>query len=1105
MRKIFFLIPALILAMMVNATILDIGPTSPKSSDNIRREIRDHINAGDTLRLANGTYIEAETVDVNKNVVIIAAEEATPVVRLAQEAYIKVRSDAKVVIKGITFDGATNSTKYAVRPGDVSDSKIFIEDCEFYGFIRNIITTSEGYHGDSIVIDNCRFHNNIGRACVYFPASNVENQQTCSFVKITNSTFSNNDASADYLSIVDIRSNGLTATDDMEVIVDHCTFYNNLTKNSDYAEVATRIINKTTISNCLFTHGSAQVDVPEGPKNARRATFLYAGTVKNSLTYNLLKDADDHGHTWMTTRINNFTSDPLFADSLNGDFHLSASSPAVMSGTNGTPLGAKEWWPTLTFPTTDLTTPYAFAAADAKLTGEIRLNASSHIEYYDKSVCGQAVWKIHPTKACAVQATLNMESESSSGHIFQVSIFDADGNSIGSAAEQYSEADGNIVLNEGIFIPAAGDYYVVLNNNQSYSSAKIAGITLSYVGGAVQSMPGTTDIDEAWFSAKGTRTAGEKIVIPSGYQHEGWVKWNVSFANTASYKAKVNINGTNGHNYTVALYKDENDLNPITWGEGGQTEHTSPLDLGAKVVPAGDYILKVTNAVQYSNAELISVQFATAGGGLVNIPGDIDFNEAILSSRAYIDENGDIRFTSDAEHGHVTEESVKWRVNVSQAGYYKFTTSVNSNNGHSYLVSVYNADETVLKGSVVQSGDDIWGAPKTFSTDYILLEAGEYRIKVQNTTNSSNGRIVSMSASYEGGAVINIPNNTIPFNQALLYNGATRDLTTNPQEIHFGSVDAYAQWFVQATAGLYTFTFDVEGTDHGKYNLTIIDSQDNTIYNDYKGKDNSGSVEHANILLAAGNYTIKVANINSGSVGYITHITASALENLFILDENQIDNGSIAAVDETSKKLMLKRSFTAGKYYTLCIPLEPGSGERATIFGAGYELWRISTAEQVGEEINLTFEEVPADEFAAGTPYIIKPTQDVENPIFNQHTIHNTTTNNIKYRNAANFIGTFYKDEIPAGENNLYLQNNNLFYSENNNTPIKGTRAWVQLKPQGNNNNVMARIILGGQTATEISLVNGELVNGTVKTIENGQLVIIRDGKKYNVMGIKLQ
>jgi hypothetical protein len=38
---------------------------------------------------------------------------------------------------------------------------------------------------------------------------------------------------------------------------------------------------------------------------------------------------------------------------------------------------------------------------------------------------------------------------------------------------------------------------------------------------------------------------------------------------------------------------------------------------------------------------------------------------------------------------------------------------------------------------------------------------------------------------------------------------------------------------------------------------------------------------------------------------------------------------------------------------------------------------------------------------------------------------------------------------------------------------------------------------------TAIETVNSE--KQTLETIENGQIVIIRDGQKYNVMGVKLQ
>ena len=243
MKKLFLLIPALVLSLMASATILDIAPNSPKSSDNVRREIRDHINAGDTLRLADGTYTESESIAADKDVVILAADGANPVIKLASSAYIKVSDGAKLVINGVKFDGFVNETptvQYAIRPNDASESTIEIENCEFYGFLKNIITSGEGNHCKSLSINNCYFHNNNGRAAVYFPASNVENQQTVSVVRVTNSTFANNNAANDYVGIIDVRSHGLEATDDIEVLVDHCTFYNNTTKNEDYASVNTR-------------------------------------------------------------------------------------------------------------------------------------------------------------------------------------------------------------------------------------------------------------------------------------------------------------------------------------------------------------------------------------------------------------------------------------------------------------------------------------------------------------------------------------------------------------------------------------------------------------------------------------------------------------------------------------------------------------------------------------------------------------------------------------------------------------------------------------------------------------------------------------------------
>ena len=99
----------------------------------------------------------------------------------------------------------------------------------------------------------------------------------------------------------------------------------------------------------------------------------------------------------------------------------------------------------------------------------------------------------------------------------------------------------------------------------------------------------------------------------------------------------------------------------------------------------------------------------------------------------------------------------------------------------------------------------------------------------------------------------------------------------------------------------------------------------------------------------------------------------------------------------------------------------------------------MTSATQSGDEIDLNFEKINGQSFHAGWPYIIKPSVAVQNPIFyNKKEIENHTYNNTQSFDAADFIGTFYKSEIPAGKNNLYLQNNNLYYSESNATTIKG-------------------------------------------------------------------
>lgn len=965
MKRLFLLIPVLALSLMAGAKTINITPTSPHSSgNNLLATLNDASTVdGDVIILADGTYSEYNNYIVfDKSVEVKAAEGAHPVVEVECEVRIgKNASGKNITIRGIKFDGSkqdgtgNNATPYSHFFRIYSAGTLDFEDCEFYSSANKVIEVESTSSVADLVINNCYFHDNT-KSCIYIDNTVASN------LTITNSTFANSTTVSKGTIFSKAGASSI-------IRVDHCTFYNCTTENTDYGVIGHNGYSPTdvVVSNCIFAWGT---------EYNKRATYLPSGTsVTNCLTYNTNKDTDKWGHHSGPTFTNCTLQDPLFNDLANNkytfanDWKTMSISPACGTATDGSDLGDPRWYSDPVVPSSGFASPgYTFLGTKAQLSGSFALNGDNYIQSQDKTYAGVAIWKIEATRKCIVEVTLNISSSNTTGHLYEVALYDSDNALVGTALAEpeNSWSAGDKVLGT-LEIPAAGIYTIKLTNSCDYSSTIIEGVKFSYVGGAVQDMPGTTDIDDAWFSSGGTR-ADSKIDFPDGYIQDGWVKWNVAFASAGNYNVTVTIDNENGHNYTVALYRSESDESPITIGEGSQKSTIGTIELGAMEVPAGNYIMKVTNATQYSDAKLISVTFA-----------------------------------------------------------------------------------------------------------------------------------------YEGGAVVNIPNNNIPLTEAILEGGATRD----NDGLHFKNAQ-YVKWNIHATEGLYTFTAHCTSPSTDNYsNLMIKVKQGNTeLYSyapQYHYNQADNEIQSPAWLLDAGDYTLELSNPTSGN-GYLTSLAATAASNMFILDDNKTDDGSIAAAAGETYKFLLKRSFTAGRYYTICIPVGSWNDELKLAFGADYELWKMTSAVQNGDAIDLNFEQINGQSFHAGWPYIIKPSVDVQNPVlYNEKTIANSTYNNTQSFDAADFIGTFYKSEIPAGENNLYLQNNNLYYSASSNTTIKGTRAWIRLTQQEGSAPARARIVLGGQVATDINLVNGELINGTVKTIENGQLILIRDGKKYNVMGTRLQ
>lgn len=721
MKKLFFFIPALLLSLLANATRQTISPSSDESDSNIRSALS---GSADTIILNAGNYKEADQIHFRRNAVIMAAEGAEVIITPKYYCDL-VYANTKVKIIGIKFDGSV-SGQQAIRVYDDNAGKeLRLENCEFYNFAKDAITCDDGTRTiDSCIINNCYFHDN-NYSPIYFNKSSVEGKQTIYGLIVKNSTFANNDPSKEYRSVIDVQSYNREATDDIEVLIDHCTFYNNTTLNYDYSAIRTRIVNRTTVSNCIFAHPSA-IDF--------YATNVWAGSVTNCLAYNFNK-----GYS-APTKTNANTGNPLFTDAANGDFSLAGNwitmnlSPARGAATDGSDLGDPRWYSAETLPSVDFATPYQFVGAKALLAGKIWYDSEDDYLYGDggsNKDYGTATWKFHAEKAGVVGVAANLNSGNTSGHKLRVEVLDADGNSVGEFAEQTSTLPGTLI------IPAAGDYKIILHDDQTWSSAKIDNVTLSYIGGAVQNIASATnttvDVSEAWYSAGGSRADG-KISFPGDLIATSWIRWNVHVADSKYYDITVNFSSDNGHNIGIRLFNDERS---IEISEGGQTSAASPLELGRLSIPAGDYTMELTNPVSHSHAQIISVLFAPVAASATELPGTLEFGNAVLSDRAHVTD-GNLYFAPIGDTNPAGEWAA-WAVTTDHNGTFLFTLDTYSSNGQSYKISIYDDGDNLIDSFEKKLSSGVAGTIK----HYFVLASGSYSVKVENTTAWSRGYLTS--------------------------------------------------------------------------------------------------------------------------------------------------------------------------------------------------------------------------------------------------------------------------------------------------------------------------------------------------------------------------
>ena len=181
------------------------------------------------------------------------------------------------------------------------------------------------------------------------------------------------------------------------------------------------------------------------------------------------------------------------------------------------------------------------------------------------------------------------------------------------------------------------------------------------------------------------------------------------------------------------------------------------------------------------------------------------------------------------------------------------------------------------------------------------------------------------------------------------------------------------------------------------------------------------------------------------------------------------------------------RTVTAGKFGTLCLPFG-GTVEGAELF------------ECVGQETGKVYI-ASVTKLQAGVPYIFLAT-GTELAVYSDGTTAATPGDH-------NGLHGTFDDETQVALGNYILKDNELRPSDGT-AKVNANRAYLVMSevPGGAPQQMPGRryigmSVQGENAATGLdNITNGE--NTTIKVIENGQLIIIRNGEKFNAQGQKL-
>jgi len=534
--------------------------------------------AGDTLILKTGTYTEDNTITIDKQITILAAEGAEPKMYIA-----KIQPNAEFEINGI--DVSLKGGDYLFRTTTGGDFSVVFRNCVLHDCKTIFYYLSSNQTINSLIIDNCIFKDNPGisyDACVIYGKGTITN------FEMRNSTVMN--CVGGYPVRVYSASN---------IVVDHCTFCN-VGKQALRLAETTRLNTTIAVSNCVVANKNVTSDY---------AYYIYNGSVSNCVYYNTGSYRSDDA-----TATNLVNADPQWIDTANFNLNFPITSPLFLAATDGKHIGDPRWTVTSIGEGIDL--PAVLNKANVTTTHPDMTYYEN--DYFDFGPDGSkdysarwAGWIVNIAKG---KYKVTAEAVAPSGYQLQVEIINpTTGEVVCTKVAPYGkDSIGVMDLNS----LAVGQYFVRFKNITTWSQVKVRNLTFTQKGGLPVDMPATLVGDEDHAMLSEYAVIKNDSILFADDDHEwlvddGWAKWNIKVAAKATYSFTANtcvpigVVG-NGWQYKLTILNGIDTVyskaTKAIWSNGDVAN-----DMGSVVLEPGTYTLMMQNIMENSKGRLLSV------------------------------------------------------------------------------------------------------------------------------------------------------------------------------------------------------------------------------------------------------------------------------------------------------------------------------------------------------------------------------------------------------------------------------------------------------------------------------------------------------------------